>query len=117
MRIATTALTAGLLVYIAILAGVVWLLVLCARALRKYIGARETRQPAVESEGVGQAIKRLREERGMTQELLAEAIGVSRQAVSKWESGRASPGTANLQALSALFGMPPEELTGPGSRG
>ena len=46
----------------------------------------------------------------MTQEFVAEALGVSRQAVSKWESGAADPSTANLIALAKLFGTTPEEL-------
>ena len=41
---------------------------------------------------------------------LAEALGVSRQAVSKWESGASDPSTANLIALAKLFGITPEEL-------
>ena len=46
----------------------------------------------------------------MTQEFVAEALGVSRQAVSKWESGASDPSTANLIALAKLFGATPEEL-------
>ena len=41
---------------------------------------------------------------------MAEAIGVSRQAVSKWETGAADPSTANLLALAKLYGVSPEEL-------
>ena len=43
---------------------------------------------------------RLRRERGLNQEQLAEKIGVSRQAVSKWETGEASPDLPNLLALA-----------------
>ena len=39
----------------------------------------------------GQRIKQGREQAGLTQEALAEAVGVSRQAVSKWEADRARP--------------------------
>ena len=46
----------------------------------------------------------------MTQEFVAEALGVSRQAVSKWESGQSDPSTTNLLALAKLFGERPEEL-------
>ena len=46
----------------------------------------------------------------MTQEFVAESIGVSRQAVSKWETGAADPSTANLLALAKLYGVSPEEL-------
>lgn len=46
----------------------------------------------------------------MTQEFVAESLGVSRQAVSKWESGKSDPSTTNLMALARLYGLPPEEL-------
>jgi transcriptional regulator with XRE-family HTH domain len=46
----------------------------------------------------------------MTQEFVAEAIGVSRQAVSKWENGTSDPNTSNLIVLSKLFKISPEEL-------
>lgn len=46
----------------------------------------------------------------MTQEFVADALGVSRQAVSKWESGKSDPSTTNLIALAKLFGIPPEDL-------
>ena len=52
----------------------------------------------------------LRRASGMSQEELAEKLGVSRQAVSKWESGASDPSTTNLMALAKLFGMTPEEL-------
>lgn len=44
----------------------------------------------------------------MTQEFVAETVGVSRQAVSKWESGTSEPSTSNL--LAKLFGISAEEL-------
>jgi transcriptional regulator with XRE-family HTH domain len=47
----------------------------------------------------------LRKEKCMSQENLAEAIGVSRQAVSKWESGQSYPEIDKLAALSELFGV------------
>ena len=46
----------------------------------------------------------------MTQEFVAESLGVSRQAVSKWENGTADPSTSNLLKLAKLFGLSPEEL-------
>lgn len=46
----------------------------------------------------------------MTQEFVAEALGVSRQAVSKWETGAAEPSTSNLLALARLYGVSAEEL-------
>lgn len=47
----------------------------------------------------------LRKEKGITQSELAEAVEVSRQAVSKWESGGAAPSTENLISLSDLYGV------------
>lgn len=46
----------------------------------------------------------------MTQEFVAESIGVSRQAVSKWESGQSDPSMTNLMALAKLFQVTPEDL-------
>ena len=61
-------------------------------------------------ESLAKALKGHRERCRMTQEFVAEAIGVSRQAVSKWETGAADPSTANLLALAKLYGVSPEEL-------
>ena len=47
----------------------------------------------------------LRKENGLSQEALAAKLGVSRQAVSKWERAEASPDTDNLIALAELYGM------------
>ena len=46
----------------------------------------------------------------MTQEFVAESLGVSRQAVSKWESGASDPSTSNLMALAKIYGISAEEL-------
>ncbi len=51
-----------------------------------------------------------RKKAGLSQEELAEKIGVSRQAVSKWERGEASPDTDNLIALSEVYGVSLDEL-------
>jgi len=61
---------------------------------------------------LGTRIRALRKERGLTQEALAQALEVSRQAVTKWEDGSSLPSTANLFALSGFFGVPLAELTG-----
>ena len=93
------------------LAAIVYLIVLLIKALRKYLRSGEVRQEnraAVES--LAKALKGHRERCRMTQEFVAEAIGVSRQAVSKWETGAADPSTANLLALAKLYGVSPEEL-------
>lgn len=52
----------------------------------------------------------LRKEKGLSQEQLAEKIGVSRQAVSKWERSEASPDTDNLIMLARLYEVSLDEL-------
>lgn len=52
----------------------------------------------------------LRKKKGITQAELAETVQVSRQAVSKWESGGSLPSTENLRALSGLYGVPVDYL-------
>ena len=46
-----------------------------------------------------------RKRAGLSQEALAERLGVSRQAVSKWETGEALPETGKLAALAAALGV------------
>ena len=55
-------------------------------------------------------IKNLRTQRGITQETLAEKLGVSPQAVSKWERETATPDIQLLPAISAYFGVSIDEL-------
>lgn len=54
---------------------------------------------------LGSAIKRLRTERGVTQEQLGDALGISYQAVSKWENGSTLPDIALLPELAVYFGV------------
>ena len=54
----------------------------------------------------------LRKHNGLSQESLAEKIGVSRQAVSKWERGEASPDTENILALSKLYCVSLDDILG-----
>ena len=63
-----------------------------------------------EQQTLGRRIQEARKAAGLSQESLGERLGVSRQAVSKWESGTADPSTSNLLALAKLFGVPAEEL-------
>lgn len=94
-----------------ILAVGVYVLILLIRALRKYIRSEPVRkEKAASARSLGEVLKRRRTECRMTQEFVAEALGVSRQAVSKWESGQSDPSTTNLLALAKLFGVRPEEL-------
>lgn len=52
----------------------------------------------------------LRKENNLSQEALAEKLGISRQAVSKWERAEASPDTDNLILLARLYGMSLDDL-------
>lgn len=51
----------------------------------------------------GKRIAELRKSKGYTQEYIADRLGVSRQAVSKWEQDMSSPDTKNLIALAAIL--------------
>ena len=93
------------------LAFFVYLLSLLVRALRKYLRSEPVRKEKQEAcRTLGEAIKFHRTRCKMTQEFVAEQLGVSRQAVSKWESGTSDPSTSNLLALANLFGVSAEEL-------
>ncbi len=54
---------------------------------------------------IGKKIKSFRTVKGITQEILAQELGVSAQAVSRWENGAAMPDIALLPALSVYFGV------------
>ena len=59
-----------------------------------------------------EALLRARRARGLSQEELAERLGVSRQAVSKWETGEASPDLSKLTALSGALSLSLDVLCG-----
>ena len=61
----------------------------------------------------GEKIAALRREKGLSQEALGEKLGLSRQAVSKWEADQAVPTMDNLVELSRLFGVPVDTLLRP----
>lgn len=61
---------------------------------------------------LGQRIQQLRKQKGLSQEALGEALGVSRQAVSKWEGDNGIPELDTLIAMSRLFAVPLGELLG-----
>ena len=77
----------------------------------KYIKSGDVRkEKSIIRKSLGEVLKQHRTDRNMTQEFVAEAIGVSRQAVSKWENGTSDPSTSNLIALARLFKISAEEL-------
>lgn len=97
--------------WIAVLALAAYLLFLIIKALRKYVNAKEVREEKkIIRKSLGEVLRENRLRCKMTQEFVSEAIGVSRQAVSKWENGTSDPSTSNLIALAELYGVSSEEL-------
>ena len=100
----------GLLRIVA-LVGAIYGLFRGIRALRKYNRSGEVRKEKAETRrSLGEVLRDHRVRCKMTQEFVAESLGVSRQAVSKWETGAADPSTSNLLALAKLFGVSAEDL-------
>jgi len=64
------------------------------------------------NETMGQIIKRLRKERELTQEELAEQLGVTYQAISKWENDAGMPDISQVVPLATVFGVPTDVLFG-----
>ena len=100
----------NLVLTVALLAAVVYLFMLIVRALKKYIGSKEVRaEKRAAKRTLGETLKAHRIQCHMTQEFVAESLGVSRQTVSKWENGSADPSTTNLLAVAKLYDVPAEE--------
>ena len=100
-----------LLITLLVLGVLGYLVVLLIRALRKYLRSAPVREEkAASAKTLGEVLRRRRTACHMTQEFVAESLGVSRQAVSKWENGTSDPSTSNLCALAKLYGIPAEEL-------
>ena len=59
---------------------------------------------------LGEKIKALRKEKGISQEVLAQVLGVTFQAVSKWETGAAMPDVAMVPAIARFFEVSTDEL-------
>mgnify|MGYP001623051867 CR=1 FL=1 len=101
----------SLIILLAIGGVVGYLVYLLIKALKKYIKSEPARKEKAENaKTLGEVIKKYRVECKMTQEFVAETLGVSRQAVSKWESGISDPSTTNLMALAKLFGVTVEDM-------
>ncbi len=99
------------LVRLAIWGLVVYAVIQGIKALKKYNRSEEVRKEKAETRrSLGEVLRDHRVRCKMTQEFVAESLGVSRQAVSKWETGTADPTTSNLLALAKLFGVSAEEL-------
>lgn len=101
----------NLSVFFLTIGGIVYLFVLLCRALKRYISSSDSRKEStIIKKSLGEVLKSHRTKNKMTQEFVAEAVGVSRQSVSKWEQGISDPSTSNLFALAKLFGVSVEEL-------
>ena len=61
---------------------------------------------------IGQRIKQFRKQQGLTQERLAEYLGVTDKAVSKWECGLTAPDLALIMPLARILGVSADELLG-----
>ena len=89
----------------------IFLFILIVKALMKYIRSNEVRkEKSSVRKSLGEVLKDHRIQCQMTQEFVAERLGVSRQAVSKWENGSSDPSTSNLLALAKLYGVDAAEL-------
>lgn len=100
-----------LLFWLALAGAAIYLFVLVVKALKKYIASKEVREEKkVVAKNLGEVLKAHRLRCQMTQEFVAETLGVSRQSVSKWENGASDPNTSNLVALAKLYNVSPEEL-------
>ena len=101
----------SVVLYIIIFAIFLGLLILIFRCLLKYLKSTDVRhEKAIIRKSLGEVLKENRIRCKMTQEFVSESIGVSRQAVSKWENGASDPSTSNLLALAKLYGISAEDL-------
>lgn len=101
----------NIIILILIIVFTIYLLILLIKLLKKYLKSEEIRTKKNEIKiTLGEVIKKHRLELHMTQEFIAESLNVSRQAVSKWESGKSDPSTSNLIALASLFDISVEDL-------
>ena len=100
-----------LLIGVAVIAAFITAGIFLIRALSRYVKSGNVRkEKSIIKKSLGEVLKQHREECKMTQEFVAESIGVSRQAVSKWETGASDPRTSNLLTLAKLFNTTAEEL-------
>ena len=111
MVTATIVMYVNLILLTGFFAGLIYLFILLITALRKYLKSEPVRKEnAAVRRSLGEALKAHRTKCKMTQEFVAEHLGVSRQAVSIWENGTSDPSTSNLLALTKLYGISAEEL-------
>lgn len=105
----------ALIIWLVVVGTMILITVLVIKALWTYIKvntkAREVKkETAAVRKTLAETLKDHRTHCKMTQEFVAESLGVSRQAVSKWETGDSDPTMSNLVLLAKLYGVPLEEL-------
>ena len=105
----------ALIIWLVVVGTMILITVLCIRALWIYIKTHAKAQEAKKETAavrktLAETLKDHRTRCRMTQEFVAESLGVSRQAVSKWETGDSDPTMSNLVLLAKLYGVPLEEL-------
>lgn len=101
----------GVPIFLCVICLGIWWLVLRICGVMKYLRSDSARQEdTAVTRSLGETLRDHRVRCQMTQEYVAEAVGVSRQAVSKWEKGLSSPSTTNLLALAKLYSVSVEEL-------
>ena len=61
---------------------------------------------------IGDNIKRLRMEKGMTQKELADKLFVTAQAVSRWENGEVEPSVSTVAEMTRIFNVPGDVILG-----
>ena len=111
MKLTLISTSVMLIVWLFLAAAAVYLIYLIMKALRKYTKSMPVRKEKDENaKTLGEILKQHRMRCKMTQEFIAETLGVSRQAVSEWENGTAAPSTTNLMAMAKLFGVEAAEL-------
>ena len=111
MKLTLISTSVMLIVWLFLAAAAVYLIYLIMKALRKYTKSMPVRKEKDENaKTLGEILKQHRMRCKMTQEFIAETLGVSRQAVSKWENGTVAPSTTNLMAMAKLFGVEAAEL-------
>ena len=111
MKLTLISTSVMLIVWLFLAAAAVYLIYLIMKALRKYTKSMTVRKEKDENaKTLGEILKQHRMRCKMTQEFIAETLGVSRQAVSKWENGTTAPSTTNLMAMAKLFGVEAAEL-------
>ncbi len=100
----------GAIASVALIIFIVHFLRKLLKNLRSQNNPQQLKEKAAIAKSLGERLKEHRTRCHMTQEFVAEALGVSRQAVSKWENGNSDPSTSNLLALAKLYDVPAADL-------